>query len=67
MLKHVRFSGFLAFNVPSFDDEDGLFPDSVEEVEETTDGTANDHFNNRTLQVLYHVTYDREYLNKLNT
>ena len=42
-------AGYLPFVVPSFDDEDGLIPESVEEVEVATDGTENVHLNNRTL------------------
>lgn len=43
------FAGHLPFIIPSIDDEDGSIPDSVEEVEETTDGTENVKFNNRIL------------------
>ena len=45
----MRYIGHLAFIIPSFTDEDGLAPDFVEEVEDTTDGTENDHLNNSTL------------------
>ena len=48
-VKHVRYIGHLAFIIPSFTDEDGLVSDFVEEVEDTTDGTENDHLNNSTL------------------
>ena len=43
-ITHIRLVGYLPF-----DDEDGLATDSLEEVDDTTDGTENEYFNNRTL------------------